>query len=108
MIFPPNNHGMKGQLIMLNVSQRYSMPPDTIKTNNRRIYHHLREIFEEAYNLAAPFLDPRQGWGGRPMVHHAYGALRNAYPHLAAQDFAILVPTLARTFRERTDQELAR
>jgi hypothetical protein len=93
---------------MLNVSQSYSPPPDNGENNNRRIHHHLREVFEDAYKLALPFIDPKQSWGGRPMVHHAYGALKKTYPQLAAQDLAILVPTLARAFRERTDHRFVR
>ncbi|HEY3326065.1 MAG TPA: hypothetical protein VGK14_02720 [Novimethylophilus sp.] len=69
---------------------------------NRRVHVYVREIFEEAYALALPFIDPKQGWGGQPMTRHAYSALREAYPRLAGQDLAILVPALERVFRERS------
>lgn len=61
-----------------------------------------REIFEEAYILVLPFIDPLQGWDGQAMTRHAYPALREAYPRLALQDLAILVPALERVFKERS------
>ncbi len=67
----------------------------------RRQYHHLREIFEDAYIIALPFLDPKQGLGGIPMVRHAYIRLREEYPELSQQEIAILVPALERVFAER-------
>lgn len=78
-------------------------PPGQAQTyENRRVNTYAREIFEEAYALALPFIDPSQGWGGQSMTRHAYSALREAYPRLAMQDLAILVPALERVFRERS------
>lgn len=68
---------------------------------NRRQHHHLREIFEEAYKIALPFIDPKQGWSGQAMTRHAYPALQEAFPAMAMQDLAILVPALERVFKER-------
>jgi len=67
----------------------------------RRTYYHLRDIFEQAYDVALPFIDPTQGWGGRPLVRHAYPALHETFPQLTEQDIAILVPALERVFHER-------
>lgn len=69
--------------------------------DNRRVHNHLRDIFEEAYVVALPFIDPKQGWGGQPMTRHAYPALKEAYPQLTMQDLAILIPALERVFKER-------
>lgn len=69
---------------------------------SRRVHAYVREIFEEAYVLVLPFIDPKQGWGGQPMTRHAYPALKEAYPRLAMQDLAILVPALERVFKERS------
>lgn len=73
-----------------------------VQGTERRAHFHLRSIFEEAYILALPFLDPKQGWGGRPMTRHAYPALHEAFPQLTAQDIAVLVPALERVFAERS------
>lgn len=69
---------------------------------NRRVNGYIRDIFEDAYVLALPFIDPGQGLNGRAMVRHAYPALKEAFPRLATQDLAILVPALERVFRERS------
>jgi len=68
---------------------------------DRRQYHQIRGIFEEAYKIALPFIDPKQGWGGQAMTRHAYPALMEAFPMLTMQDLAILVPALERVFKER-------
>lgn len=61
----------------------------------------LREIFEEAYTAAIPFLDPAQGFAGQPLIRHAYIQLHEMFPALSQQEIAILVPALQRTFAER-------
>ncbi|MCX7626894.1 MAG: hypothetical protein N2Z69_00530 [Methylophilaceae bacterium] len=78
-----------------------SNPPSMQPDHERRTHYHLREVFEQAYEVALPFLDPAQGWGGRPLLRHAFPALHEAFPFLTAQDLAILVPALERVFRER-------
>ncbi len=67
----------------------------------RRQQHHIRDIFEQAYQIALPFMDPGQGWGGQAMARHIYPALREAFPMLAMQELAILVPALERVFEHR-------
>lgn len=69
---------------------------------NRRHNHEIRVIFEEAYVVALPFIDPRQGWGGQSMARHAYPALMEAFPKLTTQDLTYLVPALERVFKERS------
>jgi hypothetical protein len=75
--------------------------PGDSSNNNQRVQLHLRAIFEQAYIIAVPFLDPNLGLGGQPMVRHAYPALKEAFPQLTSQDISILVPALGRVFRER-------
>lgn len=67
----------------------------------RRQNQEIRAIFEDAYSIALPFIDPKQGWGGLSMSRHAYPALKEAFPHLTMQDLAYLVPALERVFKER-------
>lgn len=77
--------------------------PKPASTNDdRRVNSYIREIFEEAYVLVLPLVDPKQGWAGQPMTRHAYPALHEAFPRLDMQDLAILVPALERVFRERS------
>jgi hypothetical protein len=83
-----------------NPNENSSMPDST--NDDRRVNTYVREIFEEAYVLVLPFVDPQQGWGGQALTRHAYPALHEAFPRLDMQDLAILVPALERVFRERS------
>lgn len=76
-------------------------PESSSGDEDRRQQHQVRGIFEEAYKIALPFIDPNQGWGGQAMTRHAFPALQEAFPSVAMQDLAILVPALERVFRER-------
>jgi hypothetical protein len=69
---------------------------------DRRQHHQIRDIFEEAYQIVLPFIDPKQGWGGQAMTRHAYPALMEAFPALTMQDLASFVPALERVFKERS------
>lgn len=69
---------------------------------DRRRHLQLREIFENAYRVALPFIDPGQGWHGQAMTRHAYPALKEVFPNLTMQDLAILVPALERVFKARS------
>lgn len=71
---------------------------------NRRRHLHLREIFEQAYQMCLPYIDPKRGWGNQPMTRHAYVALHDKYPELSIQEVSILVPALVRVFNERSKQ----
>lgn len=68
---------------------------------DRRKSHQIRIVFEQAYTIALPFIDPARGVGGQPMVRHAYPALMEAFPMLTMQDIACLVPAIERVFKER-------
>ena len=71
---------------------------------NRRRHHHLREIFEQAYQICLPYIDPKQGWNNQPMTRHAYVVLHQKYPELSMQEVSILVPAMVRVFSERCKQ----
>lgn len=70
--------------------------------HERRIHLDLREIFEEAYLLVLPFLDPVQGFGRQPLIRQAYIRIHETYPELTPQEVAILVPALQRVYHVRT------
>ncbi len=80
-------------------------PQDSVRqaaAGDRRQSHQLRTIFEEAYIMVLPFIDPAQGWGGQAMSRHAYPVLKEAFPALTMQDLTYLVPALERVFKERS------
>ena len=70
----------------------------------RRNSEHLRAIFEHACQIAAPFFDPAQGWGGMSLTMYARQALREAYPELIQQDVAMLFSAVQRYHREKNHQ----
>lgn len=68
----------------------------------RRSNPHMREIFERAYAIAFPLLDPKQNLhsAGSP-AHFLRVVLHDAFPEFQQQDIAILSAALERVFRER-------
>lgn len=71
-------------------------------TRERRAHIDIRVIFEDAYSIALPFLDPEQGLGGISLQHHVYVVVHEAYPDLTNQQLGMLVPALDRVFKERS------
>lgn len=67
----------------------------------RRQHLYIREIFEEAYLISLPFLDPRQGFRGVSFEHHVFVVLHEVYPDLSQSQLAVLVQALERIFHER-------
>lgn len=67
----------------------------------RRNNPQIREVFEEAYIIALPYIDPAQGIGGIALTHLAFVVLREHYPELATQDLSILVRALESSFKSR-------
>ena len=59
----------------------------------------LRSVFDEAYERIAPFLDPRQTWGGLPLERLAFRTLRDSYPNLSPEEVRILVVASVRVYR---------
>lgn len=62
----------------------------------------LKEIFDEAYLIALPYVDPAQGLGGSAYTRHAYIVLRERFPGLLPQCLSILVRAIERVFNVRT------
>lgn len=69
----------------------------------RRSNPELRAIFEQAYVLIEPFLDPSHSWGGSAMEILALRSLRDHFPSLSASEAHILVVASVRVWRERRD-----
>ena len=76
-------------------------PSEDEKWADRRQHQNIRDLFEQAYIIATPFIDPKLGFGGIAMTRHAYPALMEAFPSLTMQDLSIMVPALERVFKER-------
>lgn len=72
---------------------------DSADTPERRNSGHLREVFDRACQITAPFFDPAQGWGGKSLTMYARQALREAYPDMLQQDVAILFSAVQRFHR---------
>lgn len=68
----------------------------------RRTNPHLREVFEHAYEVALPLLDPKQNLHSGGSVHFLRVVLHDAFPDLHQQDVAILSVSIERVFRERS------
>lgn len=69
---------------------------------DRRSSPELRVIFERAYVLIGPFLDPGSAWGGQAMQHLALRTLRDNFPELSMDQAHILVVAALRVRRERS------
>jgi len=68
---------------------------------DRRQNRQVRDVFERAYALSLPFLDPDKGIAGRALVHHVPVVLREHFPELAAQEMMVLVGALHGAFKAR-------
>lgn len=67
----------------------------------RRKYHEVRAIFEEAIEVIQPFFDPANAWGNRSLDHLAYRSVREHYPQLSMEEVHVLVVAAKRVFAER-------
>ncbi|MBI5439134.1 MAG: hypothetical protein HY936_09355 [Nitrosomonadales bacterium] len=63
---------------------------------DKRVNAHLRVVFGTACQITAPFFDPAQGWGGKPLTLYARQTLHEKYPDLTQQDVAILFSAVQR------------
>jgi len=71
---------------------------------DRRQNAALRQMFDEAYERVAPFLDPKQTWGGVPLERLAFRMLREAYPQLSPLETHQLVVASVRVYRHRNPE----
>jgi hypothetical protein len=67
----------------------------------RRQNVELRAVFDAAYPLIEPFLDPGSGWGGHSLEHLAFRVVRENFPALSAAEVHVLVVAAHRVFIER-------
>lgn len=63
----------------------------------RRVHNHLREIFDQAYELAAPMFEGDVS----STAHFLRITIHDAFPHLHQQDVSILCVAIERTYRDR-------
>jgi len=68
--------------------------------NERRSNHNLRQIFDAACRITAPFFDAKQSWAGSSLTMYARQTLREAFPELTQQEVAILYSGVARHHRD--------
>jgi hypothetical protein len=67
----------------------------------RRTHPYLRDVFERAYAVACPLLDPEQNLHTTGSVHFLRVVLHDNFPELHPQDVAILSVAIERVFIER-------
>ena len=65
---------------------------------DRRIHHHLRELFDQAYRVAEPLM----GSSVSSSAHFLRITLHDAFPDLHQQDISILCVAVERVHRERS------
>jgi hypothetical protein len=66
----------------------------------RRRYHYVREIFDEAYELITPFFAKENRWGNATLDHLAYRVVRENYPQLSFEEVHVLVMASKRVYTE--------
>ncbi len=73
--------------------------------DERRARPLLRDIFDQAYQVAYPLLDPQQYTHTAGSTHFLRVVLHDAFPNLHQQDISILSVSIERVFRERSRAE---
>ena len=77
---------------------------ETSSQQDRRQHHHVREIFEDACQLIAPFFATENRWGNATLDHLAYRVIREHYPELAFGEVHVLVVAAKRLHSGHTPQ----
>jgi len=72
------------------------------ESGERRHNIRLRALFEQAYELIAPFYDSEQTWAGRPLNGLAFHTLRDRMPELSETEAHLIVVAVARARWERS------
>lgn len=67
----------------------------------RRQNTELREVFEGAYELVEPFLDPANSWGGRTLEYLAFRLMRENYPQVGSDQIYVFLSAAKRVFADR-------
>ncbi|NMG73167.1 hypothetical protein GPA25_00165 [Aromatoleum diolicum] len=77
-------------------------PPPSPATgmHERRKFLRVREIFEQACELIAPFFARENRWGNATLDHLAYRVVRENYPELSFEEVHVLVIASRRVYAE--------
>lgn len=67
-------------------------------STDRRQNPRLRQVFDEVYESIAPFFDPKNSWGSKPLDHLAFRVVRQNYPDLSQDEVHQLVSAAARVY----------
>jgi hypothetical protein len=78
-----------------------SSAPQHPTTQERRVHHDLRAIFEGACKVTAPCFDPGLGLGGYSLTTSARRVLHETYPELTQQEVALLFSAVRRFHQEK-------
>jgi hypothetical protein len=71
------------------------------RTAERRTNTQLRALFESAYAMIEPFMDPKSGWGGHSLEHLAFRVLRENFPQLSSDEVQVVVAAAHRVYIEK-------
>jgi len=69
--------------------------------DERRRYHQAREVFEYAFAMLEPMLNPDAGWQGRSLHHVSFNLVSENFPHLGHDEVHALLDAVKRVFGER-------
>lgn len=76
--------------------ERYYIDAEGRRQPDRRTEHQLRDIFERVYDVLAPFMDPKNSWGGQSPSRLAFHTVRDRFPELPAEAVRVLVEACLR------------
>jgi hypothetical protein len=76
-------------------------PDSSSAFQERRTDHRLREMFDNASSLIAPFFDPANSWGGQTLEFLAFRVLREKYPQISREEVFSFLVAAKRIFAER-------
>ena len=70
----------------------------------RRVNLRLRQIFDDAVELVAPFFDSNNSWGGHSLEHFAFRVLREHYPDLSSGEVHVFVSAAKQVYAKRASE----
>lgn len=76
--------------------ERYYIDTEGRRRPERRTEHHLRQVFEHAYELLSPFMEPNNTWGGQSLDRLAFHTVRHHFPQLPSEAVRVLVAACLR------------
>lgn len=72
-----------------------------VRIEERRQHHRVRAVFEQAFELCRPLLDPRQGIGGHALAHQVPLRVREHFPELTQEEVMVLTVALHAAWARR-------